>query len=82
MGDVAAVALVSAMKKPDPERIYQARRSAVCRRMVDEDHLDELDAEHWIAGWERDADARGIDRHTEAYWQAGSEWIAEQRRRK
>jgi len=69
------------MRKPDPERIYLARRSATCRRIVDEDRLDELDAEHWIAAWERNADARGIDRHTDAFWQEGSGWISEQRRR-
>jgi hypothetical protein len=70
------------MRKPDPERIYLARRSATFRRIVYEEHLDELDAEHWIAGWEREADAHGIDRHSEAFWREGSGWITEQRRRR
>jgi len=68
------------MRKPDPERIYLARRAATFHRLVDEQRLDELDAEHWIAGWEREADARGQGRHSEAFWSEGSRWIDEQRR--
>jgi len=70
------------MRKPDPERIYQARRAATFRRLVDEQQLDELDAEHWMARWEREAVADGIDRRSEAFWEGGSRWISEQWRRK
>ncbi|HEY3193629.1 MAG TPA: hypothetical protein VGK42_00140 [Candidatus Dormibacteraeota bacterium] len=70
------------MRKPDPQRIYLARRSATFRGTVDEHHLDELRAEHWIAAWEREAETRGIDRRTDAFWHAASAWIAEQRRSK
>jgi hypothetical protein len=68
------------MRKPDPDRIYLARRAAQFRRLADEDHLDKLDAEHWIAGWEREADGCGINRHSDAFWEEGTRWIAERRR--
>ena len=69
------------MRKPDPERIYLARRAARFRRLVDEQRLDELNAEHWIAAWEREAAFRGLDRHSAGFWQDGEAWIAEGRRR-
>jgi len=68
------------MRKPDPETIYHARRSATFRRLVDEQRLDELDAEHWIARWEREAEMRSLDRHFGTFWQDAEQWIAEQRR--
>jgi hypothetical protein len=43
------------MRKPDPKRIYQARRSATFRRLVDEENFAERDADHWIAAWERES---------------------------
>jgi hypothetical protein len=49
-------------RRADPERIYLARRAATFRRLVDDDHLGELDAEHWIAAWEREAEASGRQR--------------------
>jgi hypothetical protein len=70
------------MRKPDPERIYQARRAATFRRLVDEQRLDELGAEHRIAAWEREAESRGLDRHGGAFWNEGRAWIAEGRRKK
>ncbi len=68
------------MRKPDPERIYRARRAATFRRLVDELRLDELDAEHWIAAWEREATSQGVDRHTSSFWDHGRNWIADNRR--
>jgi hypothetical protein len=62
------------MRKPDPERIYEARRSATYRRIVDEQRLDELDAEHWIAAWEREAASHGLDPRA-AFWDEGRVWI-------
>jgi capsular polysaccharide biosynthesis protein len=37
------------MRRAKPEKIYLARRAATFNRLVAERHLDELDAEHWIA---------------------------------
>jgi hypothetical protein len=69
------------MRKPDPKRIYQARRSAIFHRLMDEQRLDELDAERWIAAWEREAEARALDRRTDAFWQDSARWITEQWRK-
>lgn len=68
-------------RRGDPERIYQAQRHGVFRRLVDEQRVYELDAEHWIARWEREAEAagRGRDDH---YWSDGWEWIAANRSRR
>ena len=74
------------MRKPDPERIYLARRAAHFRRLVDEQRIDELGAEQWIAAWEREAASRALDRHVSAFWDEGAGWmagwIAEQRRKR
>lgn len=66
-------------RRPDPEWIYQARRSATFRRIVDVDHLDELDAEHLIARWERAAESQGLERLSAEFWDAGARWIRDQR---
>ena len=48
-------------------------------RLRDAERLDELDAEHWIARWEREAEASGRARDDQ-YWSDAWEWITEQRR--
>jgi hypothetical protein len=65
-------------RRGDPERIYEAQRAGIFRRLVDAERVNELDAEHWISRWEREADesGRGRDDH---YWSDAWEWIAEQR---
>jgi hypothetical protein len=68
--------------QPDPENIYIARRTARFRPLVDEDHMDELDAEHLLTAWEREAEARGLDRYSSTFWPSGEEWIAARVRRR
>jgi hypothetical protein len=68
------------VRKPNPQDIYIARRTAHFRRLADEYHLDELDSEHWLSAWEREAEMRGLDRHARTFWQDGEEWILERRR--
>lgn len=63
----------------DPERIYQEQRAGVFRRLVDEQRLEELDAEHWIASWERTADELGHPRRSAGYWDEAWRWIAGER---
>ncbi len=66
------------MRRGDPERIYQAQRAGIFARLTQSEHLDELDAEHWISRWEREAEAQGLARdHT--FWDEGWDWIVEQR---
>lgn len=66
-------------RRADPERIYEARRAATFTRLHSFEHLDEIDAEHWISAWEREAERQGIDRLTIGFWNAGDEWIAARR---
>jgi hypothetical protein len=42
--------------------------------------IDELDAEHWMARWEREAERQGLDRFSADFWSAGRDWIANHRR--
>ena len=49
-------------RRGDPERIYQARRSATFAILTQTRAIDELDAEHWMARWEREAERQGLDR--------------------
>jgi hypothetical protein len=65
-------------RRPDPERIDQARRAANRNRLIGEGVTEET-ADAWIAAWEAQAAQDGLERGS-AYWQAGVEWIAEQRR--
>jgi hypothetical protein len=68
------------MRRGDSERIYQAQRAGIFRRLVDAERLNELDAEHWISRWEREVEASGRARD-EHHWSDAWEWITEYRRR-
>lgn len=68
-------------RRGDPDRIYQAQRAGVFRRLVDEGRVNELDAEHWIARWERVAPELGHPRGSTGYWDEAWRWIAGERHR-
>ena len=61
-------------RKPDPERIYLARRAAHFGRLGQYGRFDELDAEHWLSAWEREAERRGLDRQAATFWREGEAW--------
>ena len=62
-------------RRGDPAKIYAVRRAGIFVRLVSYAKLDRLDAEHWIARWEREAEATGRERGSTGYWDAGWEWI-------
>ena len=64
-------------RRSTPERIDEARRAATRSRLIGEG-VTESTADAWIAAWEAKAAEEGLERGSE-YWQAGWEWIAEQR---
>lgn len=66
------------MRRGNPERIYQAQRRGIFRRLVDEQGVNELDAEHLITRWEREAEATGQARDGHC-WSDAWAWIAEHR---
>ncbi len=66
-------------RRGDPERIYQAQRAGIFARLVQNERVDELDAEHWIARWEREAEATGRKRGSPGYWDDGWRWAAGER---
>jgi hypothetical protein len=46
--------------------------------LVQNERLNELDAEHWISRWEREAEVSGRARDNH-YWSDAWDWIAEHR---
>jgi hypothetical protein len=66
-------------RRGDPELIYQAQRTGIFRRLVDAERVNELEAEHLITRWEREAALVGSERGSPRYWDHGWRWIAEQR---
>ena len=59
------------------ENIYLARRAAHFGRLVQYGRFDELDAEHLLAAWEREAETRALDRHAPTFRREGEAWIKE-----
>jgi len=66
-------------RRGDPERIIRAQRAGVFMRVVTEERLDQIVVEHWIARWEREAEANGPAIGSQGYWDAAWRWIAENR---
>jgi hypothetical protein len=62
------------MRRGDPERIYQAHRAGIFARLTQNEGVDELDAEHWISRWERDAEAQGLAQTTVGFWATAWDW--------
>jgi hypothetical protein len=46
-------------RRGDPQKIYEAQRTGIFARLTQNERVDELDAEHWITRWEREAEASG-----------------------
>lgn len=66
--------------RSDPARIDEARQVATRNRLISTG-LDDTTADAWIAAWRAQAARDGLERGS-AYWEAGWEWIAEQRERR
>jgi hypothetical protein len=67
-------------RKPDPARIYAARRATVESNLTTAGLSQEV-AERWLQAWEAHAAQAGTDRADGEFWQTGEEWITGQRRR-
>ena len=65
-------------RRGDPEKIYLAQRAGIFMRLVSYERLDRLDAEHWIARWEPEAEATGRGRGSTGYWDTAWQWISRQ----
>ena len=64
--------------RADPERIHEAQRAGVTRRLT----LDGLSADHaveWIVRWERSEASQGIPQRGGAYWDAAWAWLEDER---
>jgi hypothetical protein len=60
-------------RRPDPERIYAAERSAVVQRLIGEGELPER-AEARVSAWESTTAADGKGRDGD-YWVAAWRWL-------
>ena len=65
-------------RRPDPERIYLAKRAGHLSRLEAQAHLSPEKAEEWVCRWEAEA-ARGLDLRSGEFWWPAWERIAEQR---
>lgn len=65
-------------RRSTPQRLDEARRAATRNRLIGE-RVTEATADAWIAAWAEQAAHDGLRRGA-AYWDAGWEWIEEQRR--
>ncbi len=68
-------------RRADPERIYRAQRAGIFMRLINGERLDHFDAEHWLARWDREAEANGRAVGSQGYWDAAWRWITENRRK-
>ena len=64
-------------RRANPERILEAQRAGVRGRLTRTGMQPEA-ADRWLDAWVLEATGRGPPRDG-AYWQAGWEWIAEER---
>ena len=64
-------------RRADPARIDDARKAATQNRLIGTG-IDEATADAWIARWEAQAARDGLLQGS-AYWDAGWQWIEEQR---
>lgn len=68
------------MRKPDPERIYLARRAAILSILTGSGKSTER-AETLVTAWEAETTARGLPRYESSFWDGAVEWIAERSNR-
>ena len=68
------------MRKPDPERIYLARRAAILSRLTGAG-VGPGQAEALVAAWEVHAVTLSVERQTVAFWDEAWLRITEQRAR-
>ena len=67
-------------RRPDPIRIYAARRAGLLTRPQAELRISESTAEGYVTAWESEARLRGLDGRTTAWWEPAWDWIGERRR--
>ena len=60
-------------------RIYAAQRAGIFNRLRDAERMDELDAEHWIARWERHVAEAELVLDGGVFWDEAWRWIEAQR---
>ena len=64
----------------DTERIYEAQRAGIFARLTTQEQVNELEAEHLIAQWEREAEAAGRTKGSPRYWDDAWTWVEDQRK--
>lgn len=61
-------------RRVDPERVHQARRTAIRNAIIETRGLDVDAAERWCDAWEAEAALRDAKRDGD-FWEAGKLWI-------
>ncbi len=65
--------------RPDPERLYAARRAGLTTRLINEARLSPETAETWVVAWEAERALRGVGRRSMTFWDGAWRWIAVKR---
>ena len=69
-----SVTLQAMARKPDPVRIYAARRAATEARLRGSGMPQDV-AQRWLADWEAFAAQEGLDRGAGDFWERAMAWI-------
>jgi hypothetical protein len=62
-------------RRPDPQRLHEARRDGTLRRLETYGEMSAERAEAWLCRWEADEAPQSLERDSR-YWDAGWDWIA------
>lgn len=60
-------------RRANPEWVYAAQRAGVLGRPAD--RPGRTRAEDLVNRWEKEADARGLDRRSQGYWDEVERWF-------
>jgi hypothetical protein len=66
-------------RRPDAERLYQARRATLTARLINQAGLSPESAEMWVIAWEDEAELRGRSGWSVSFWDGAWGWIEKQR---
>jgi hypothetical protein len=68
-------------RRADPQRIYEAQRAGIRQRLIVQGVIPAT-ADSWITAWEAETSGREDLGRGGRYWDAGWNWIAEEREKR
>ena len=65
------------MRRPNPQRIHEAKRAGNHSRMVSHWRVQLGIADKVPDAWDQEADGRGLARNDPRYWQEAGKWLSD-----